>query len=167
MELCQRTKKDHRQSDQQWSCVKGRGRTFVSQASSGIVSKNEKGPSSVRPALELCQRTRKDLRQLGQQWNCVKGRERTIVSQTSSEIVPKDEKGPSSVRPAVGLCQRTRKGPRQSPAVELCQRTTKDHRQSDQQWNCVKANTLETCDRLDRAHMGLSEHVLRLQLDLN
>ena len=68
----ERTRKDYRQSDEQWNC-----------------SKDEKGRSSVRRTMELfkgwertivsqanngtVQRTRKDYRQSDEHWNCFKG----------------------------------------------------------------------------------------------
>ena len=118
----ERTRKGHRQSNQHWNCFKGRERVIVSQINTGTVSKDEKGPSSVRPTLELFQRTRKGHRKSDQHWNCFKGRERAIVSQINTGTVSKDEKGSSSVR----------------PTLELVQRTRKVHRQSDQRWNCFK-----------------------------
>ena len=89
LELLQRMRKGHRQSDQHWNCFKGRERAIVSQTNTGTVSKDKKGPSSVRPTLELFQRTRKGHHQSDQHWNCSKGQERVIVSQTNTGTVLK------------------------------------------------------------------------------
>ena len=65
----ERTRKGHCQSDQGWNCFKGRQRAIVSQTNVGPVSKDDKGPFSVRSTLELFQRTRKGHRQSDQRWN--------------------------------------------------------------------------------------------------
>ena len=72
------TIKDPRQSDQHWNCFKGRKGLFrptlelfqrtkrAIQTNTGIVSKDENGPSPVRPTLKLFQRTRTGHRQSDQ-----------------------------------------------------------------------------------------------------
>ena len=102
----ERTRKDYRQSDEQWNCSMTRKDDRQSNEHWNC-SKDKKGLSSVRRTLELfkgrertivsranngtVQRTRKDYRQSGEQWNC-----------------SKDEKGLSSVRRTLEMFQRQR-----------------------------------------------------------